>query len=268
MKNNGGPVFRQRCFLSHLPILLPGFEIEEVSCFESIATIIARTTDPTASCPSCGHISTSVHSYYTRSPHDLPSSGRSVRLKLHVRRFRCQNEACPRQTFAERLPQMVAVSAQRTVRLTKLLHAFSLALSGEAGSRLLANVGVPTSADTLLRLVKRSQLPAAGAPKAIGVDDFALRRGQTYGTIIVDLSTHRPIDLLTGRTAETLSQWLVEHPGIEFISRDRSSEYMRGATEGAPQARQVLDRWHLMVRRIGVCVDSFQRKERLRAKDL
>jgi Transposase len=110
-------------------------------------------------------------------------------------------------------------------------------LRGEAGSRLLADVGVPASADTLLRLVKRSQLPVAETPKAIGVDDFALRRGQTYGTIIVDLSTHRPIDLLTERTAETLSQWLVEHPGIEFISRDRSSEYMRGATEGAPQAR-------------------------------
>lgn len=119
-------------------------------------------------------------------------------------------------------------------------------LRGEAGARLLAEVGVSTSADTLLRLVKRSQLPVVETPKAIGVDDFALRRGQTYGTIVIDLSTHRPIDLLTERTAETLSQWLENHPGVEFISRDRSTDYMRGAAEGAPQAQQVLDRWHVL----------------------
>jgi len=232
--------------LSHIPFPLPGFEIQQVTRAESTLTIVAVSTSETAICPSCGKTSKRLHSYYIRSPHDLPSSGLSVHLQLSVRRFRCQNDDCPRQTFVERLPELVAVSAQRTVRLTRLLHAFSLALSGEAGARLLSDVGVLTSADTLLRLVKGSPLPVAETPKAIGVDDFALRRGQTYGTIIVDLSTHRPIDLLIERTAETLSQWLVEHPGVEFISRDRSSEYMRGAAEGAPQAQQVLDRWHVL----------------------
>lgn len=143
----------------HLPILLAGFKIEEVSCGENTVTITARATNPRASCPSCGQSATRIHSYYLRSPCDLPRSGRSVHLQLRVRRFRCQNNDCPRQTFAERLPELVAVSAQRTVRLTRLLHTFSIALSGEAASRLLADVGVPTSADTLLRLVKRSQLP-------------------------------------------------------------------------------------------------------------
>jgi transposase len=140
-------------------MLLPGFESEEVACGESIVTITARATTPTADCPSCGQMATRIHSYYQCSPQDLPSSGLSVHLQLRVRRFRCQNEDCPRQTFAERLPGLVAVSAQRTLRLTKLLHAFSIALSGEAGARLLAEVGAPTSADTLLRLVKGSQLP-------------------------------------------------------------------------------------------------------------
>jgi transposase len=232
--------------LSHPPFSLPGFEIEEVACGESIITITARATNPIASCPFCGHVATRIPSYYQRSPQDLPSSGLSVHLNLRLRRFRCQNGDCPRRTFAERLPEVVAVSAQRTVRLTNLLHAFSIALSGEAGARLLAEIGVPSSADTLLRLVKGAQLAIVETPKAIGVDDFALRRGQTYGTIIVDLSTHRPIDLLTERTAETLSRWLLAHPEVEFISRDRSSEYMRGATEGAPQAQQVLDRWHVL----------------------
>lgn len=159
--------------------MLPGCEIEEVSCGENGVTISARATSPTASCPSCDQRATRVHRYYLRSPHDLPSSGLSVHLQLCVRRFRCQNKDCPRQTFAERLPELVAVSAQRTARLTRLLHAFSIALSGEAGARLLAEVGVSTSAETLLRLVKRSQLPVVATPKAIGVEAFALRRGQT-----------------------------------------------------------------------------------------
>ncbi len=240
-KKDRGTFSIKHCFkvviLSHIPFPLPGFEIQQITRVESTLTITAVSTRETAICPSCGKMSKRLHSYYMRSPHDLPSSDLSVHLHLSVRRFRCQNEGCSRQTFVERLPELVAVSAQRTVRLTNLLHAFSLALSGEAGARLLSDVGVLTSADTLLRLVKGSPLPIAETPKAIGVDDFALRRGQTYGTIIVDLSTHRPIDLLTERTAETLSQWLVEHPGVEFISRDRSSEYMRGAAEGAPQAR-------------------------------
>jgi transposase len=249
-KKDRGTFSIKHCFkvviLSHIPFLLPGFEIQQATRVEGTLTITAVSTSQTAICPSCGKTSKRLHSYYMRSPHDLPSSGLSVHLQLSVRRFRGQNEDCPRQTFVERLPELVAVSAQRTVRLTRLLYAFSLTLSGEAGARLLSDIGVLTSPDTLLRLVKGGQVPITKTPRAIGVDDFALRRGQTYGTIIIDLSTHRPIDLLTERTAEPLSQWLVEHPGIEFISRDRSSEYMRGATEGAPQAQQVLDRWHVL----------------------
>ena len=123
---------------------------------------------------------------------------------------------------------------------------------------MLANVGVPTSADTLLRLVKLNQIPTVETSKAIGVDDFALRRGKTYGTIIVDLLTHRPLALLKDRTTETLVRWLETHPGVEYISRDRSSESMRGADEGAPEAQQILDRWHLLknVREVVQCMVS------------
>jgi transposase len=195
--------------LSHLPILLPGFEIEEVSCGKNEITITARATSPTASCPFCDQRATRVHNYYLRSPHDLPSSGLSVHLQLRVRLFRCQNEDCPRQTFVERLPELVAVSAQRTVRLTRLLQAFSIALPRRNRG---SSVGRCWSVNQCRYAVAAGQAQPVtrrgDAPSAIGVGDFSLRREQTYGTIVIDQSTHRPINLPTERTAETLSRWL------------------------------------------------------------
>jgi transposase len=232
--------------LSTLPFSFPGFEVQQVWCGEAALTITARAISSTAHCPSCQHVSRRIHSYYLRSPQDLPISGQTVRLILQVRRFRCQNRQCPRRTFGERLPEVLPVHARRTARLEAILDVVAVALSGQAGERLVNQMGMGVSADTLLRLARRSEPASSRGPRFLGVDDFAFRRGRTYGAILVDLSNHRPIDLLPDRSAEALSNWLKHHPGVEWISRDRSTEFARGASEGAPQAQQVLDRWHVL----------------------
>jgi transposase len=187
--------------------------------------------------------------------------GCAVHLELHVRRFFCSNGECVRQIFTERLPTVVVPYARRTTRLTDVFILIGFALGGEAGKRLVAGMGLAPSPDTLLRLIHGAQETAHATPGVLGVDDFSFRRRISFGTILIDLEKRVPGDLLPDREAETEASWLIEHPGVEIISRDRGGDYARGGKQGAPNARQVADRWHILKNLSETMQSFFLRKQ-------
>ena len=197
-------------------------------------------------CPSCQTESSRINGHYCRHPADLPCLGYTIQLSLTVPRFFCDNDQCDRQTFAASFPAIIGPYARRTYRLEEQQRQIGYAVSAEHGARLLPSLGSVASPDTLIRLVRNTPEPETETPQVLGVDDWARRKGQTYGTILVDLEKHRVIDLYDDRSAESLAKWLEDHPGVEIISRDRASAYANGAANGAPDAVQIADRFHLL----------------------
>ncbi len=228
--------------------LLPlpeGMFIDQIQEAEASLTITVIATHPVSCCPLCLEASSSIHSLYRRKLADVPCAGRQIQLLLTVRKFFCRNPLCERKVFTERLPDFVEPWARMTIRHCEQITSIGLATCGKGGAQLAARLGIHSTRQTILRRIMDLSSPVLCSVLQLGIDDFSFRRGQWFGTILVDLESHRVIDLLPDRRTETSAHWMRHHPEITVVSRDRGGEYASAASQGAPQATQIADRFHL-----------------------
>ncbi len=224
---------------------LSALVIEDVEDAGDLIVVRARTRDEPAPCPDCGTQTARVHGYYDRTAADVPVDDRRVIVKVRVRRMRCPVLGCRRQTFREQVPGVLERYQRRTARLTGQVSATVRELAGRAGSRLLAVLGIGISRHTAIRTLMRIAFPALDVPRVLGIDDFALRKGLVYATILIDAETGRRVDVLEGRTGDVVEGWLRAHPGAEVVCRDGSGAYGEAVKSALPDAVQCGDRWHL-----------------------
>lgn len=224
-----------------------GLKAERIELVGDTVLIHTRPTGRGASCPRCGEISRHIHSHYLRRLADLPAHGREVRIVLEARRFRCRSSLCGTRIFVERFaPAITRPYARRAGRLQDLVRYLGLALGGRPAQALASRLLLPVSKDTFLRSIRNSSTGPVSPPRVIGIDDWAWRRGQRYGTLICDLERREVIDLLPDREPATVEAWLRGQPQIQVVARDRNGGYGGAVSRALPYALQVTDRWHLL----------------------
>jgi transposase len=211
---------------------------------EGLIVSIHATTS-TVYCPLCGTVGSHIHSRYTRNVADITCVGQHLILKLLVRKWVCPLDSCPQHIFAEQFAGVVRRYARMTDRLIKALQSIGVTTNGADGASLSSSLGMPTTAKTLIRRVLELPLPKEGSIRIAGIDEWAWKKGSRYGTILVDIEHHRVAALLPERSVESSTAWFKKHPEVKIVSRDRGRIFRAAADAGAPQAKQIVDRFHL-----------------------
>jgi len=240
--------------------------VDSIEVHEQTVLVHLHTTSLTATCPRCGTAGSRVHSRYERTIADLACGGRSLTLKLLVRKWICPEALCSQHIFAERFPEVVQRYARMTDRLIKALQSTGVLTNGADAAQIASSFGVPTTDKTIIRRVLQLPLPSEGSVQKVGVDEWAWKKGHRYGTILVDLEMRRVVQLLADRSVETSKAWLRKHPEIDLVSRDRGKIFRQAITEGAPQAKQVVDRYHLQKNFAEALEKFFRKQERVPKK--
>ncbi|MFF7443152.1 ISL3 family transposase [Streptomyces sp. NPDC008122] len=228
-------------------VLFPGVdvELERLTAGPELVLVEVDACGPPTRCPDCGSRGRRRHSSYWRTLAERPLAGRRPAIRLRVRRILCDRARCRRTTFVEQVPGLSERHVRSSVGLKQWLRAVATELGGRAGERLCRKLSIAAGRTCLLRLLEAPDVPER-APRVLGVDEFAFRKGRTYGTVLVNAETSRVVDVLPDRTSETFAAWLREHPGAEIICRARATAYTRAIKEAAPDSIDVADRWHLL----------------------
>ena len=226
----------------------PGVRVLGITLHEEEYWVVSVAANPVGICPDCRVRSRYRHGWHNRCLQDLPVQGQVVKIKLALNRWQCRHRNCKRRTFTDLLPKIALPHARRTVRMAEIVGLVGHSMGGRPGEHLMRRLGMPTSDDTILRQLKRNAPPSTQGRniRVVGIDDWSWRRSTRYGTIMVDLERRAVVDVLDDRSVESAKAWLRDRPSIEIVSRDRCGLYAQAAREGAPQAKQVADRFHLV----------------------